>query len=345
MLAGPRSPPSPRPRRRESRRRGRSSLWTAAPPPETRSADGQAGAGRVARAPARAALSRRSRPPPTPARASAARGRERRRSRSGGPRRAAHARAPQPSPQPPRRARSRTRACARPRPERAPAPSPRRREALVELGGELLGLVHERADRVEAGGPEGGIADVEPEPGGELRRRRRPAGAQQVEVRLDERLALVDVAPVDREREEIAERVRVDVARRLNEVRYVAPPDPVVVGDLHGVAEHPPLLGAPELADPLDGQLTLLAAAGVDRVLEAVHRDLAEDGRDRVVDPADEQVEQRAGVVLALLQPLERERLREDGRRLGERQRRAGVQEPEVLRERAVQAVAQLVRE
>ncbi len=50
---------------------------------------------------------------------------------------------------------------------------------------------------------------------------------------------------------------------------------------------------------------------------------------DGVVDPADEQVEQRARIVLALLQLLEGERLGEDGRGLGERQRRARVQQPE----------------
>ena len=155
----------------------------------------------------------------------------------------------------------------------------------------------------------------------------------------------VEVAAVDREREQVAERIRVDVARHLDEVRDVAPPDPVVVRHLDRVAEHPALLGAPELGDALDGQLALLAPAGVDRMLEAVHRDLAEDGRDRVVDPADEQVEQRPRIVLALLQLLEGERLGEDRRRLGERQRRPRVQQAEILGERAVQAVPELVRE
>ena len=78
-------------------------------------------------------------------------------------------------------------------------------------------------------------------------------------------------------------------------------------------------------------ELALLAPAGVDRVLEPVERDLAEHGRDGVVDAADEQVEARARVVLALHQRLEGERLAEHGRRLGERQRRARVQQAEIL--------------
>ena len=83
----------------------------------------------------------------------------------------------------------------------------------------------------------------------------------------------------------------------------------------------------------------------MDRVLEAVERDLAEDGRDRVVDAADDQIEPGAGIVLPRHQLLEGQRLAEHRRRLGERQRRAGVQEPEILGERAVQTVAELVRE
>ena len=64
-----------------------------------------------------------------------------------------------------------------------------------------------------------------------------PPDAQDVEVRLDHRLALELVLAEDREREEEAVGVRVHVAGRPDEVRDVAPPGAVAV-DVDGVAEH-----------------------------------------------------------------------------------------------------------
>ena len=120
----------------------------------------------------------------------------------------------------------------------------------------------------------------------------RAAGGEQLEIAGDERLALLEVAAVGREREQLAVGVGVDVARGVDEVRDVGPPHPVAVGDLApsrrtarpGVSTH-------DLADPVDRQLALGAAPGVDEVLEAVHRHLAEDGGDRAVDPLGEQAE------------------------------------------------------
>ena len=61
----------------------------------------------------------------------------------------------------------------------------------------------------------------------------------------------------------------------------------------------------PELAEALDRELALLAARGVDAVLELVHRDLAEDGRDLALDGLGEQrrAAGRARVVSASSRP------------------------------------------
>ena len=67
--------------------------------------------------------------------------------------------------------------------------------------------------------------------------------------------------------------------------------DAVALGDLHRVAEHRVLRVVPELAEPLDRQLALFAARGVHRVLEAVHRDLAEHRRDLILEVRREQRE------------------------------------------------------
>ncbi len=127
-------------------------------------------------------------------------------------------------------------------------------------------------------------------------------------------------------------------------MRDVAPPRPVAV-DVDRVGEQLPLRLEPELLEPLRCELALVAPLVVNEVLETVHRYLPEDGGDGVLDPARQEVEPPAGVVLELEEPLERERLAEDRCRLGGRERRVRVEEPERLRERAVQTVAELVGE
>ena len=101
----------------------------------------------------------------------------------------------------------------------------------------------------------------------------------------------------------------------------------------------------PELLEALRRELALIATRRVNDVLEAVHRDLAEDRRDRVLDPTGQQVEPAAWILLVGEEPLERESLAEDRRRLGRGQRRRGVEEAERLGEVAVEPVAELVRQ
>src|SRR5581483_2930411 len=81
----------------------------------------------------------------------------------------------------------------------------------------------------QAGVPEPRIGDVHADPPDQLVRPRRAARGQEVDVLLDERRALLEVAVVDRQREEVPERVGVDVARRVDEVADVAPPHLVLV--------------------------------------------------------------------------------------------------------------------
>ena len=80
------------------------------------------------------------------------------------------------------------------------------------------------AHEIEALRPERRVLEVEPGDGGQLLGAARAARAQQLEVARHEVLALLEVAAVDAEREQLAVGVGVDVARRADEVRHVGPP-------------------------------------------------------------------------------------------------------------------------
>ena len=136
-----------------------------------------------------------------------------------------------------------------------------------------------------------GIGQVDADDRAQLLGAARAAGRKQLQVARDERLALCGEAAVRRQRQQLAIGVGVDVAGRVDEVGDVGPPDPVAVGDLHRVAEQLGLAVEPELADPVGGQLALVAAAGVHQVLEAVHRHLPEHGRHRAVQPLGQQAQ------------------------------------------------------
>ncbi len=182
------------------------------------------------------------------------------------------------------------------------------------------------------------------------RSRRAPAGlrapgGQQLEVLRHELRAALLVAVIYRQRQQLAVSVGVDVAGRADEVRDVGPPRAVAVGDLHGVAQQLGLALDPQLAEPLHRQLALAATGGVHEVLEAVHRDLAEDGRDRVLQVLREQRQARGGRGILGQQPPEHDRLGEHRRGLGERQRRALMEHALLGGQREVHAMTELVRE
>src|SRR3954447_16930727 len=132
----------------------------------------------------------------------------------------------------------------------------------VRLGGCLLGVVELALDQVEAHVPEAWIGQVDPDDPAELLGREGPAGAQHLHVAGDEALALLDIALVDRQREQLAVRIGVDVAGCGREVVHVGPPGAVAVGDLHRVAEQLLLGLGPQLAYPVWRQLAGLAALG-----------------------------------------------------------------------------------
>src|SRR3954452_11231586 len=127
-------------------------------------------------------------------------------------------------------------------------PGPARRFlCLLELGAhELQALI-----------PEARIGEVDTDDLTQLLGAARAAGAEHLEIARDERVALVDVPRVDRQRQQLAVRVRVDVTGRRDEVGDVGPPGGVAVGDLYRVAEQLDLAVLPQLADPLGGQLAL----------------------------------------------------------------------------------------
>ena len=119
----------------------------------------------------------------------------------------------------------------------------------------------------------------------------------------------------------------------------------VALGQLDRVPEHRGLALGPVPVEVVDAQLALLAARGVHRVLEAVHRDLSEDGGDLTLEALGEQREPVLGVIGRVEQPTERDRLAEHRRGLGQGQRRPLVEHALATREVRVQAVAHLVRE
>ena len=94
------------------------------------------------------------------------------------------------------------------------------------------------------------------------------AGAKHVEIRLDHRVALELVLAEDREREEEAVRIRVDVAGRPDEVRDVAPPGRVAV-DVDRVSEQLGLAVEPQLLELLGRELALVSARRCARCLRS----------------------------------------------------------------------------
>src|SRR5215218_9280260 len=103
-----------------------------------------------------------------------------------------------------------------------------------------------------------------------------PSSSGELEVGGDERLALLLVAPVDGEREQLPVGVGVDVARDADEVVDVGPPGAIALGHLDRVAQQLLLRLRPQLADAVECELAALPALSVHAVLELVHGDLAE---------------------------------------------------------------------
>ncbi len=125
----------------------------------------------------------------------------------------------------------------------------------------------------------------------------------------------------------------------------VGPPGAVALGDLDRVAEQLGLRLGPELVDAVDRELAFGATRVVDPVLELVHRDLAEDGRDLALDRLGQQPQAGRRVLGVGQQPAEDDLLGEHRRGLGDGEGRVLVEDPLLARERLVQPMPELVRQ
>src|SRR5437870_305719 len=86
--------------------------------------------------------------------------------------------------------------------------------------------------------PETRVSDVHADAFDQLVRPRRSARGQEVQVIVHEGRAPLEKAVVDGERQQVTERVRVDVAGSVQEVADVAPPDLVLLRQGQRIAEH-----------------------------------------------------------------------------------------------------------
>src|SRR5215218_900695 len=106
------------------------------------------------------------------------------------------------------------------RPWPAPFGTTRRSDVLRER----FGFRDELVDDVERPVPEVWVVEVDSDAACEFRGRCRSACGEEVEDRLDERVAFLAVPVVDRERQEKTERVGVGVTGQPHPVRNEAPP-------------------------------------------------------------------------------------------------------------------------
>src|SRR5205814_2433787 len=111
------------------------------------------------------------------------------------------------------------------------------------------------ADDAEALRPESRVGGIESERRQELAVAQRAAGPKQVEIALGKALMRVLIVGVKRIHQAIAERIGVDIERRMNEMRDVGPVIPVGVVKRQGRPKALALHVEPDVADALGGQL------------------------------------------------------------------------------------------
>src|SRR6202163_4462380 len=114
------------------------------------------------------------------------------------------------------------------------------------------------------------------------------AGRQHRQVALGEATLRIFVDRIERVHQAIAERVGVDVERRMDEVRDVHPEILVARTDIDRRAQALALHAEPDFADALGGQFAV-ASLGMDGALERIERDLPHYRVDHVLDLAGEQ--------------------------------------------------------
>ena len=114
------------------------------------------------------------------------------------------------------------------------------------------------------------------------------AGGEHREIALGKTFGRILVDRIKRIHQAIAERIGVDVERRMDEVRDVHPEILVARLDLDRRPQALALHAEPDFADMLRGQFAVLAL-GVNCALERIERDLPHHGVDHVLDLAGEQ--------------------------------------------------------
>ena len=148
-----------------------------------------------------------------------------------------------------------------------------------------LQLVDEAGDHVQPARPERRVGGVQPERRQQLLVPLGAAGAQHVEVfRLEARMAGLEHR-IQRVHQAIAERIGVDIERRVDEMRHIGPEHVVFRRELERRPEAFGLHLQPDLADPL-GQQLAAAALVVQQRLEPVERDLPHHRVQHVLDLA-----------------------------------------------------------
>src|SRR5579872_4797899 len=154
-------------------------------------------------------------------------------------------------------------------------------------GQRLQFVDHARYDRQPAV-PEFRIPGVEAEWLEQFRIMLGAAGRQHRQIALGKACLRVFVGAVERVHEAIAERIGVDIKRRVDEVGDVHPEIFVTGADIDRRPETFALHAEPDFADAAGGQFAVLAF-GVDGALESIKSDLAYHGIDHVLDLAGKQ--------------------------------------------------------
>src|SRR6185312_12439506 len=123
-------------------------------------------------------------------------------------------------------------------------------------GGEL---VDQAFDHAQSERPEIRVAGVEPERLEEFGMVLGPPGLQQLEIALGKPVAGLLILGIKRVHKAVAESIRIDVERRMDEVRDVGPEDPVSVVELDRGTQRFPGDIEPDLVELPGGELALLA--------------------------------------------------------------------------------------
>ena len=212
------------------------------------------------------------------------------------------------------------------------------------MGFQPLDLADQVGDHRKSHLPEARILRVQAERLEKLAVGLAAARLKQREILLREGVLARLVAREQRVHQAIAERIGVDVERRVNEVRNVRPEHPVAVAERDRGPEALRLHLAPDLAQPFGGELALLALL-VHLALEAVERDLAHHGVEHVLDLRGEQRLAPLRIGGVVQQRLEGQHLAEHRSRLGQRERRRRHQRALAGGEHLMHAMAQFVSE